>query len=95
MKQGQFSKNIVKVSYISIILFTITCLVYQFVARQEVSDVLIGGFFGFCGTELLAIAGIKHSKIKNGGTIANIVDDVTCANDTTTTDDTTSTEGEG
>lgn len=59
----KFSKKVVITSYVLVILFTITCIVYQFVARDSINTTLIAFFYGFCGTELLAIAGIKSVKI--------------------------------
>lgn len=59
----KFSKKVVITSYVLVILFTITCLVYQFVARESIDATLIAFFYGFCGTELLAIAGIKSVKL--------------------------------
>jgi len=88
-----FSTKVVITSYVLVILFTITCLVYQFIARESIETSLIAFFYGFCGTELLAIAGIKHTKLKNTPTTV-VSSDTTCTVDETPTEATVGTEGE-
>lgn len=65
MKKLDFSKKIVIVNFVLIILFTIVCIVYQFVTREEMSATLIGAFFGTFSIEFAALATIKRKHIAN------------------------------
>lgn len=60
---GKFSKKMVITSYVLVITFTIICLIYQFIARDTISETLITWFYSFVGVELIALAGIKGVKI--------------------------------
>lgn len=62
-----FSKKIVILNFVLIILFTITCFVYQFMARDEISATLIGAFFGAISVDLASLAAIKRKKISQKG----------------------------
>lgn len=52
----------------ALIIFTITAIVYQFVAQQELSSTLITCFFAAFGGELLMLCMIKRLKLKKGDT---------------------------
>jgi len=58
---GQFSKKIVILSYITIILFTVTVFFFSWHYRP-VPDSLIYSFFGTMGVELGSLAGIRIAK---------------------------------
>lgn len=55
----QFSKRVVTFSFSFLVIFTVACMIYQFVSENEISSTLILSVFGFFGTEMLALAGIK------------------------------------
>jgi len=60
----KFSKKIVSLVIIMIVLFTIGVL-YAFLKVGSEPAVLIGAFFGFATGELWMLAGIKKNKIKS------------------------------
>ena len=66
------SKFIVIFVILSIFLFTIAAMYVQIVSGVELSSTLIGCFYGFATTELLALASIRKTKINN-----NFIDDPT------------------
>jgi biotin transporter BioY len=49
-----------------IILYTAADFLLQYFAGIEVSPTLTGAWFAFWGTELVALAAIKTSKVKHG-----------------------------
>lgn len=49
-----------------IILYTIADFVLQYFVQVEVSPTLTTAWFAFWGTELVALAAIKTSKLKHG-----------------------------
>ena len=51
-----------------IIIFTIICLIYQFVVHEELSSTLIASFYSVFGGELLLLCMIKRLKLKRGET---------------------------
>ena len=55
-------------SLTALVVFTITAIVYQFVAGQELSSTLISCFFAAFGGELLMLCMIKRLKLKKGDT---------------------------
>lgn len=59
----KFSKKVVITSYVLVGIFTIVCLVYQFVARESIDQTLIGFFYSFFGVELLTLGGIKGVRL--------------------------------
>ena len=64
-KRFRMSKFIVPFVIISIFSFTGLAIWLQFTKTMELSATLITCFFAFCGTELLALASIEKTKIKN------------------------------
>jgi hypothetical protein len=55
-------------SFTCIIIFTIICLIYQFIVKDELSSTLIVSFYGVFGGELLLLCMIKRLKLKKGET---------------------------
>lgn len=49
-----------------IILYTIADFVLQYFVQVEVSPTLTTAWFAFWGTELIALAAIKTTKVKHG-----------------------------
>lgn len=49
-----------------IILYTIADFILQYFVQVEVSPTLTTAWFAFWGTELVALAAIKTSKLKHG-----------------------------
>ena len=64
-KKFRMSKLIVPFVIVSIFSFTGLAIWLQFSGHMELSSTLITCFFAFCGTELLALASIEKTKIKN------------------------------
>lgn len=64
MKKGKFSKIIVALSVILILVYTITAFALQFVCGVEVSPTLTTCFYTFFAVEMLSLAGIKSRKVK-------------------------------
>lgn len=64
MKKGKFSKLIVALSVVLVLLYTIISLILQFVTQTEVSATLTTCFYSFFTVEMLSLAGIKTRKIK-------------------------------
>ena len=62
-KKKGMSRWIVPFVIISIFGFTGVAIWLQFAIGMELSPTLITCFFGFCTTELLALASIKKAKI--------------------------------
>jgi preprotein translocase subunit SecY len=55
-------------AFACIIIFTIICLVYQFIVKDELSPTLIASFYAVFGGELLLLCMIKRLKLKREGT---------------------------
>ena len=55
-------------SLTSVIIFTITAIIYQWLHDDELSGTLITCFFACFGGELLSLAMIKRLKLKKGET---------------------------
>lgn len=55
-------------SFTCIIIFTMICLIYQFIVKDELSSTLIVSFYGVFGGELLLLCMIKRLKLKKGET---------------------------
>lgn len=64
MKKGRFSKLIVALSVILILVYTVTAFALQFVCGVEVSPTLTTCFYTFWAVEMLSLAGIKTFKTK-------------------------------
>ena len=64
MKKGSFSKLIVALSVILILIYTIAAFVLQFVCGIEVSSTLTTCFYTFFAVEMLSLAGVKARKVK-------------------------------
>ena len=71
MKKGKFSKLIVVLSVLLILIYTIVAFVLQFVTQVEVSATLTTCFYSFFAVEMLSLAGIKTRKIKYDDTYTN------------------------
>ena len=67
MKQKKKVSNVMLVLIcIMIILYTAANFVLQYFASVEVSPTLTTAWFAFWGTELVALAAIKTTKVKHG-----------------------------
>ena len=64
MKKGKFSKLIVVLSVLLILIYTVVAFVLQFATQTEVSATLTTCFYSFFAVEMLSLAGIKTRKIK-------------------------------
>lgn len=64
-KKRHISKWIVIFVILSIFIFTGLAIYLQFITSVELSATLITCFYGFCTTEILALASIKKCRIKN------------------------------
>lgn len=64
MKKGKFSKIIVALSVVLILIYTTAAFVLQFVCGVEVSSTLTTCFYTFFAVEMLSLAGIKTFKTK-------------------------------
>ena len=60
----KFSKIIVVLSVILILIYTIAAFVLQFVCGVEVSPTLTTCFYTFWAVEMLSLAGVKARKVK-------------------------------
>lgn len=65
-KEGSTSKALIVLICIMIILYTAADFVLQAYAQIEVSPTLTQAWFTFWGVELVALAGIKISKVVKG-----------------------------
>lgn len=75
----KFNKLIVLLSIVAIISYTIAAILLQKYTMTELSPTLTTCVYGFFGTELLGLAGIKifdtkYQQIENNAT-ENIIDD--------------------
>lgn len=68
MKKLDFSKKIVISLLFTYLLFIVICIVYQFVARDSMSEALIVSVSGFCTGEasILGYLKAKERKTKKG-----------------------------
>lgn len=66
MKKARFSKLVVAAVIAANVLFTAAVL-YIFLRTGSEPQVLIGSWFAFTTGELVALAGLRHSENKNGG----------------------------
>jgi hypothetical protein len=67
MKQKRKVSNIMLVIIcLMIILYTVADFALQYFTSIEVSPTLTTAWFAFWGTELVALAAIKTSKVKHG-----------------------------
>ena len=64
MKKGSFSKLIVALSVVLILIYTVTAFALQFVCGVEVSPTLTTCFYTFFAVEMLSLAGVKARKVK-------------------------------
>ena len=63
-KKKKFSKIIVVLSVVLILVYTISAFVLQFVCGVEVSPTLTTCFYTFFAVEMLSLAGVKARKVK-------------------------------
>ena len=66
MKKTKTSTVMLVIICIMIILYTIADFALQYFTQIEVSPTLTTAWFAFWGTELVALAAIKTSKVKHG-----------------------------
>lgn len=66
MKKPKTSTVMLVIICIMIILYTIADFTLQYFTSIEVSPTLTTAWFAFWGTELVALAAIKTSKVKHG-----------------------------
>lgn len=66
MKKLKTSTVMLVIICIMIILYTIADFALQYFTSIEVSPTLTTAWFAFWGTELVALAAIKTSKVKHG-----------------------------
>lgn len=66
MQKKQVSKLMLVFIVIAIVLYTIADFVLQYFTTIEVSPTLTTCWFTFWGTEIVALAIIKTSKVKHG-----------------------------
>ena len=64
-KKTKVSNVMLVVVIIAIVLYTVANFWLQYVANIEVSPTLTTAWFSFWGAEVLALAGIKISKVCN------------------------------
>ena len=74
MKKRKTSTVMLVLICIMIILYTVANFALQYFTSVEVSPTLTTAWFAFWGTELVALAAIKTSKLKHGN---NTQDEVT------------------
>ena len=65
MNKPKTSTIMLVIICVMIILYTIANFALQYVAQIEVSPTLTTAWFTFWGTELVALAAIKTSKVKH------------------------------
>lgn len=77
-KKKQISKIMLALIVIAIIIYTGASFVLQYYTGVEPSPTLTTAWFAFWGTELVALAAIRTSKLKHGvdNTITANTDDV-------------------
>lgn len=66
MKKRKVSNMMLVLICIMIILYTAADFALQYFASIEVSPTLTTAWFAFWGTELVALAAIKTTKVKHG-----------------------------
>lgn len=66
MKKQTVSNRMLIVICVMIILYTGADFVLQYLMQIEISPTLTTAWFAFWGTELVALAAIKTSKLKHG-----------------------------
>lgn len=64
-KKRSFADYIVFVSIFMVVTFTIAAFVLQFCGMMEISATLTTCWFGFWTVEIVSLAAIKTSKVKN------------------------------
>ena len=65
-QEGSYSKGIIALMFITIIAFTVTCLVFYWHSKS-IDPVLIAGIFLCFGFEFGSLAFIKSKKLKYSG----------------------------
>lgn len=65
-KKKKVSNVMLVIICVMIILYTVADFVLQYFTQIEVSPTLTTAWFAFWGTELVALAAIKTSKVKHG-----------------------------
>lgn len=66
------SNKILIIAIIAILSFTVACLYIQYYTNMEVSSTLITLWYSFWTIEVVSLAGIKMSKVKNNYNSTNI-----------------------
>ena len=67
-KKKKVSNIMLVIICVMIILYTIANFILQYFVQVEVSPTLTTAWFAFWGTELVALAAIKTSKVKHSET---------------------------
>jgi hypothetical protein len=64
-KKKKVSNIMIAVSVIAIVIYTVASFIIQYFTGIEVSSTLTTCYFSFFGGELLVLAGIKITKVRN------------------------------
>lgn len=75
MKLKKVSNIMLVVICVMIILYTAANFALQYFTTIEVSPTLTTAWFAFWGTELVALAAIKTTKVKHGKDDTNITEE--------------------
>lgn len=75
MKLKKVSNIMLVVICVMIILYTAANFALQYFTTIEVSPTLTTAWFAFWGTELVALAAIKTTKVKHGKEDTNITEE--------------------
>lgn len=65
-KKMKTSNKVLIISIIAVTLYTIADFALQYFTNIEVSPTLTTAWFAFWGSEIIALAAIKTSKVKHG-----------------------------
>lgn len=74
-KKKKVSNIMLVIIIIAIVLYTIANFLLQYFAGIEVSPTLTTAWFTFWGAEIVALAGIKISKVNKGADSSEPTDD--------------------
>ena len=75
MKKKKVSNIMLVIIIIAIVLYTVANFLLQYFAGIEVSPTLTTAWFTFWGAEIVALAGIKISKVTKGSDSSESADD--------------------
>lgn len=77
-KKAKTSNVMLVIVCAMIILYAAAAFVLQFYTQVEISPTLTTAWFAFWGTEVIALAGIKISKVVKGEQQEEIIEEDTC-----------------